>query len=96
MSRPPKKSSGPSPKRRDYTGVPVGWIEVASAPDQIAAGMLESALKAEEIPVIMRRPGAFPYLGIGGQHGVLVPAEHADEAREILKDIWDVPDQQED
>jgi hypothetical protein len=73
--------------------VPQGWVEVATAPDQIAAGMLESVVKAEGIPVMLRRPAIFPYLGIGGQHGVLVPAEHADEAREILKDIWDIPEQ---
>jgi hypothetical protein len=67
-------------------------MEVACAPDQIAAGMLESALKAEDIPVILRRPGVFPYLGIGGQHGILVPEERAGEAREILSDIWDTPE----
>jgi Putative prokaryotic signal transducing protein len=96
LTRPPKKSSGPSPKRRDYSGVPVGWVEVACTPDQISAGMLESALKAEEIPVILLRPGVFPYLGIGGQHGVLVPEERAGEARDILREMWDIPEQEQD
>ena len=91
MSRPPEKSSEPSPKRRKRTGVPVGWVEVATAPDRIAGGMLESAVKAEGIPVILQNP-IFPFLGIGGLHRVLVPAEHADEARAILRDIWDIPD----
>jgi hypothetical protein len=54
--------------------------------------MLESAVKAEDIPVMLQSPIS-PYLGIGGQHVVLVPAEHADEAREILREIWDIPDE---
>lgn len=91
MRRPPDKSCEPSPKRRKRSSAPVGWVEVASAPDRIAGGMLESAVRAEGIPVILQNP-IFPYLGVGGQHGVLVPAECADEARAILKDIWDIPD----
>lgn len=90
MSPQQEKSSGHSPKRHRLTGVPQGWVEVASAPDQIAAGMLESAVRAESIPVILRRPGAFAYTGIGGQHGVMVPEERAEEARAILRDIWDI------
>jgi hypothetical protein len=69
-----------------------GWEEVATAPNQIAAGMLESALKAEGIPVMMNRPMLFPYLGSGGIHGVMVPAQHAEEARVILREIWDIGD----
>lgn len=91
MSRPSGKSSEPSPKRRKRSSAPVGWVEVASAPDRIAGGMLESALRAEDIPVMLQNPIS-PYLGVGGYHGVLVPAEHADEARAILRDIWDIPD----
>lgn len=77
-------------KRRKLDGVPQGWVEIAAAGDQIAAGMLESALKAWGIPVMLRRPGAFAYTGIGGQHGVMVPEDRAGEAREILGSIWDV------
>lgn len=69
---------------------PRGWVEVATAPDQIASGMLESALKAEEIPVIVRRPGAFAYTGIAGQHGIMVPEDSVEDAREILRDMWDI------
>jgi len=70
--------------------VPCGWVEVASAPNQIAAGMLEGALKETGIPVIMNRLFVFPYFGIGGIHGVIVPEDRADEAREILKEIWEI------
>jgi hypothetical protein len=56
-----------------------GWEEVATAPNQIAAGMLD-------------RPMLFPYLGSGGIHGVMVPAQHAEEARVILREIWDIGD----
>jgi hypothetical protein len=54
--------------------------------------MLESALKAEGIPVMVQRPPVFMYTGAGGQHGVLVPAEHREKALEILREIWDVGD----
>ncbi len=89
MSPPPERSSAPSPRRRKLTGVPRGWVVVASAPDLIAAGMLKSAVEAAGIPVILRRPGAFAYTGIGGQHGVMVPEERAAEARGVLGEIWD-------
>ena len=69
--------------------VPRGWVEVACAPNQIAAGMLESAVRAEGIPVMLRRPPVFVFTGSGGQHGVLVPEERAEEARVILREIWD-------
>lgn len=85
-----KLSGGPSRKRRKGPGVPRGWVEVASAPNQIAAGMLEAVLKEGGIPVILLKPGAFVYTGVGGVHGVMVPAERAGEARGILKDIWDI------
>lgn len=90
MSPPPERSSEPSPRRHKLTGVPRGWVEVATAPDQIAAGMLKSAVEAGGIPVMLRRPGAFVFTGIGGQHGVMVPEERAAEAREILREIWDI------
>ena len=99
MKQQPEKSSGRSPKRSERQNlfetrnVPEGWVEVATAPDQIAAGMLESALKGAGIPVMMNRPGAFAYLGVGGIHGVMVPEGRAEEAREILRDIWDVQEQ---
>ncbi len=100
MKPPPGSSSGRSRKRSrrggpglfGRVGVPQDWVEVATAPDRISAGMLESALKAEEIPVMLNRPLVFPYLGIGGIHGVLVPADRAAEARDILREIWDIED----
>lgn len=102
MDKPQQPSNGRSKRRRkraggsgifpEHPGVPGGWVNIADAPDQISAGMLESALKAEGIPVILNRPPVFAYLGIGGVHGVMVPEERADEAREILNDIWDMPE----
>jgi hypothetical protein len=86
----PTQSSRRSKKRHKGSGVPGGWVEVAQAPNQVAAGMLEGALKEVEIPVILNRPPTFAFLGIGGIHGVMVPAERADEARGILKEIWEI------
>jgi Putative prokaryotic signal transducing protein len=90
LSPPPERSGEPSRRRRRLTGVPRGWVVVASAPDQIAAGMLQSAVEGAGIPVMLLRPGAFAYTGIGGQHGVMVPQERAAEARDILREIWDI------
>ncbi|GEM_PF-892638 len=98
MRRHSKDSKEPSRKPREprplpgffSDGKPEGWVEVATAPNQIAAGMLESALKAEVIPVIINRPWTFAITGGGGIHGIMVPEDRAEEAREILRDIWDV------
>lgn len=98
MKPPPENSSARSRKRYSgrragpfsTDGVPRDWVEVATAPDRISAGMLESALKGRGIPVILNRPPMFPYLGFAGVHGVMVPEERAAEAREILRDIWDI------
>jgi hypothetical protein len=90
LSRQQGKSSEPSKKRRKLSGVPAGWVEVAVAPDRIAAGMLESAMKAEGIPVLLQS-SISPIMGVGGQNRVQVPVEHEDEARAILRDIWDEP-----
>lgn len=99
MNPPPESSSGRSRKRsRGRAGpfgghaVPRDWEEVAVAPDRISAGMLESALKAAGIPVMLNRPPLFAYLGAGGVHGVMVPEGRAGEARGILGEIWDVED----
>lgn len=90
MEKQPPERREPLLKRLKPTGKPKGWVEVASAPNQIAAGMLEGALKEAGIPVILNRPAVFAYLGIGGVHGVMVPEEHAEEARDILREIWDI------
>jgi len=52
--------------------------------------MLEGALKEEGIPVILNRPPTFAYLGIGGIHGVMVPEDCVEAARDILREIWDI------
>jgi hypothetical protein len=78
------------PKPSMTQGKPFEWVEVASAPDRIAAGMLEGALKEEGIPVILQGPLSVAYLGVAGVHSVYVPEECAEKAREILREIWDV------
>ncbi len=89
----PRPAESPKRSRRRFSlktsDVPRGWVEVATASNQMAAGMLESAVRAQGIPVMLRRPPLSVFLGSGGQHGVIVPEEHAGEAREILKEIWD-------
>ena len=90
MEKQQPPSSGRSKKHRKGYATPRGWVEVASAPDQISAGMLEGALKEEGIPVILNRPPTFAYLGIGGIHGVMVPEDCVEAARDILREIWDI------
>lgn len=89
----PQQERSPKRSRKRFSlktsDVPRGWVEVATAGNRMAAGMLESAVKAEGIPVMLRKPPLSVFTGAGGQHGVIVPEEHAEEAREILKDIWD-------
>jgi len=77
-------------KRPEGPAVPEGWVEVAVAPNQMLAGMLEGALKDRSIPVIVNRPGASSVTGSAGVHGILVPADREGEARSLLADIWDV------
>jgi hypothetical protein len=77
-------------KRPEGPIVPEGWVEVAVAPNQMLAGMLEGALKEKNIPVIINRPGASAVTGSAGVHGVLVPIEREEEARSLLAEIWDV------
>lgn len=99
MKEPRKPCDGHSKKRRKAfpggifgrrAGIPQGWENVAYAPDRLAAGLLESALEAEGIPVIIHGPPGVAWLGIGGMHGVMVPEDRVPEAREILSVIWDV------
>jgi hypothetical protein len=90
LEKQPPERREPLLKRLKPVGKPKGWVEVASAPNQIAAGMLEGALKEADIPVILNRPPVFAYLGIGGVHGVMVPEDCADAARDILREIWDI------
>ena len=79
-------------KRPKGPAVPEGWVEIAAAPNQMLAGMLEGALKEKGIPVIVDRPGAFAYTGSAGVHGILVPTDREEEARGLLSEIWDVPE----
>lgn len=79
-------------KRPKGPAGPEGWVEVAVAPNQMLAGMLEGALKEKSIPVIVDRPGASAVTGSGGVHAILVPADREAEARSLLADIWDAPE----
>lgn len=75
---------------------PRGWVRIASAPDRMAAGMVEGLLKGADIPVIMQRPAVFPYMGAGGEHVILVPADREQEAREVLEGIWPLEEESDD
>ena len=85
-----RKNLSSLPKPSMTQGKPFEWVEVESAPDRIAAGMLEGALREEGIPVILQGPLSVAYMGVAGVHSVFVPEDCADKAREILKEIWDV------
>lgn len=82
-----------SRKRPEQAAVPAGWVEVATAPDLMSAGMLEGMLRAEDIPVMLNRPGVFPLLGSGGVHGVMVPEDRAADARKLLEGVWDLKEE---
>lgn len=75
---------------------PQGWAEVAVVPDLFSAGMLESALRSEGIPVMVQKPPFFSYTGSGGFHGVLVPAGMEAEARSLLECMRDPEEDAED
>ena len=77
-------------KRPKGPAVPDGWTEIAVAPNQMLAGMLEGALKEKDIPVIVNRPGASAVIGSAGVHGILVPVDREEEGRSLLAEIWDV------
>lgn len=64
---------------------PVRWVRVATALHQPEAEMLEGILSDLGIPVMIRRATIdVPEMLAGGPRAILVPAEHADDARAAL------------
>ena len=90
MEKQPPERREPLLKRLKPKGKPTGWVIVADAPNQIAAGMLKSALMEADIPVMLQGGPITAFLGVGGVQSVLVPEECAKEARDILREIWDI------
>lgn len=75
-------------KRRDKWMVPHGWAQVAVAPNQIVAGMIEAALKEQGIPVLEKKV-SFDYVaGIAGMRGIYVEPERLEEARVVVEQVW--------
>lgn len=79
------RSGKPSRKRLKGELAFDGWVQVAVAPNEMVAGMLESKLKAEGIPAIQKKL-TFDYVaGAAGMRGILVEPEREKEAREVLE-----------
>ena len=63
------------------------WVEVASAGDDEEAELIAGLLQSEDIPCQVEGPGMTPFpedLGAFGTTRVMVPPDHADEARELI------------
>ena len=65
---------------------PVRWVRVATALHQPEAEMLEGMLRDADIPVMIRRATIdVPEMLAGGPRAVMVPEEHAADARQLLE-----------
>jgi hypothetical protein len=66
------------------------WIRIATAPNEVVAGMLEGALKDKGIPVMEKKMSLDYVAGMAGMRGILVPVDREEEARSLLSEIWDM------
>lgn len=65
--------------------LPLRWVRVATALHQPEAEMLEGMLRAEDIPVMIRRATIdVPEMLAGGPRAVMVPEEYESRARQAL------------
>lgn len=65
--------------------LPLRWVRAATALHQPEAEMLQGMLRAEGIPVMIRRATIdVPDMLAGGPRAVMVPEEYATRAREVL------------
>ncbi len=63
------------------------WVAVASVGQEEEASLIAGLLQSRDIPCQIEGPSTTPWpenLGAFGMSRVLVPPEHADEARQIL------------
>jgi hypothetical protein len=63
------------------------WVEVASVGNDEEAALIAGLLESRDIPCEVEGPSTTPWpenLGAFGMSRVMVPPEHADEARQIL------------
>jgi len=64
------------------------WVQVAAAPDESSALLMEGLLKYAGIPSLIQRAPGFdaPDFLSAGPRDVLVPASSLGEAKQILED----------
>jgi hypothetical protein len=64
------------------------WVEVAAAPDESVALLMEGLLKDAVIPSLIQRAAGFdaPDFLAAGPRDVLVPGSLVEEAKQILED----------
>jgi hypothetical protein len=64
------------------------WAEVAAAPDESVALLMDGVLKDAGIPSLIQRAPGFdaPDFLAAGPRDVLVPASLVEEARQVLED----------
>ena len=76
-------------RSRRETPAPPPWLAVAYARNQFEAEMLVQILRESDIPVYFRRTLGVdvPELFAAGARVLLVPADRADEAHEILESL---------
>ncbi|MBN1288198.1 MAG: hypothetical protein JXA49_00980 [Actinobacteria bacterium] len=78
-------------KHPESYGAKMKWEKVAVAPNEVVAGLLETALKRSGIPVLNKKTGLddFP-LSPANQRAIYVPQGMKEVALELLRDLWDI------
>ncbi|MBN2169137.1 MAG: hypothetical protein JW738_07820 [Actinobacteria bacterium] len=78
-------------KRPEPSDANMKWEKVAVAPNEVVAGLLETALKRSGIPVLNKKTGLddFPLSPVN-QRAIYVPKGMKEIALELLRDLWDI------
>lgn len=82
-----------SHRRSEDAGDDTRWTAVATAPDQLTAEMWQQVMWQEMIPAMLDPHDAVSFMGVASTPvRLIVPAELASRAREVLADIQDAAD----
>lgn len=87
MKKRRERSNRSLKKRLEGELVYDGWVQVAVAPNEMVAGMLESILRSEGIPSIQKKLTLDYVAGVAGMRGILVEPDREKEARELLEQV---------
>ena len=72
---------------------PDGWSAVATAPNEMMAGMMEGALESEGVPYMDKKLGLDFPTSPTNMHAIIVPSQFEEKARSILEGICDLDDE---